>query len=148
MAKELVESAMKAAKIEEYTVSENSLKGKDLEYIVYKHPFIDRTGLVIVGDHVTLESGTGCVHTAPGHGVEDFEVCVNHYPEIPIIVPVDGDGKLTEEAGEFAGLTTNEANKAIYAKLVELNALFTSEKIIHQYPHCCAFNCVDGSLIM
>ena len=136
MAKELVESAMKAAKIEEYTVSENSLKGKDLEYIVYKHPFIDRTGLVIVGDHVTLESGTGCVHTAPGHGVEDFEVCVNHYPEIPIIVPVDGDGKLTEEAGEFAGLTTNEANKAIYAKLVELNALFTSEKIIHQYPHC------------
>ena len=136
MAKELVESAMKAAKIEEYTVSENSLKGKDLEYIVYKHPFIDRTGLVIVGDHVTLESGTGCVHTAPGHGVEDFEVCVNHYPEIPIIVPVDGDGKLTEEAGEFEGLTTNEANKAIYAKLVELNALFTSEKIIHQYPHC------------
>ena len=136
MAKELVESAMKAANIEEYTVSENSLKGKDLEYIVYKHPFIDRTGLVIVGDHVTLESGTGCVHTAPGHGVEDFEVCVNHYPEIPIIVPVDGDGKLTEEAGEFAGLTTNEANKAIYAKLVELNALFTSEKIIHQYPHC------------
>ena len=136
MAKELVESAMKAANIEEYTVSENSLKGKDLEYIVYKHPFIDRTGLVIVGDHVTLESGTGCVHTAPGHGVEDFEVCVNHYPEIPIIVPVDGDGKLTEEAGEFEGLTTNEANKAIYAKLVELNALFTSEKIIHQYPHC------------
>ena len=136
MAKELVESAMKAAKIEEYTVSETSLKGKDLEYIVYKHPFIERTGLVIVGDHVTLESGTGCVHTAPGHGVEDFEVCVNHYPEIPIIVPVDGDGKLTAEAGEFEGLTTDEANKAIYAKLIELNALFTSEKIIHQYPHC------------
>ncbi len=136
MAKELVESAMKAANIEEYTISETSLKGKDLERIVYKHPFIDRTGLVIVGDHVTLESGTGCVHTAPGHGVEDFEVCVNHYPEIPIIVPVDGDGRLTEEAGEFKGLTTDEANKAIYAKLIELNALFTSEKIIHQYPHC------------
>ncbi|MBR5872074.1 MAG: isoleucine--tRNA ligase [Oscillospiraceae bacterium] len=136
MAKELVESAMKAANIEEYTVSETSVKGKDLEYIVYKHPFIDRTGLVIVGDHVTLESGTGCVHTAPGHGVEDFEVCVNHYPEIPIIVPVDGEGKLTAEAGEFEGLTTNDANKAIYAKLIELNALFTSEKIIHQYPHC------------
>lgn len=136
MAKELVESAMKAAKIEEYTVSETSVKGKDLEYIVYKHPFIDRTGLVIVGDHVTLESGTGCVHTAPGHGVEDFEVCVNHYPEIPIIVPVDGDGKLTAEAGEFEGLTTNDANKAILTKLTELNALFAVEKIIHQYPHC------------
>ena len=61
--------------------------------------------LVIVGDHVTLESGTGCVHTAPGHGVEDFEVCAKHYPEIPIVVPVDNlTVILTEEAGEFAGL--------------------------------------------
>ena len=136
MAKELVESAMKAAKITEYTVSEASLKGKELEYIKYRHPFIDRVSPIIVGDHVTLESGTGCVHTAPGHGVEDFEVCVNHYPEIPIIVPVDGDGKLTEEAGEFCGLTTNDANKAILTKLTELNALFVVEKIIHQYPHC------------
>ena len=136
MAKELVESAMKAAGITEYTVSEASLKGKELEYIKYRHPFIDRVSPIIVGDHVTLESGTGCVHTAPGHGVEDFEVCVNHYPEIPIIVPVDGDGKLTEEAGEFCGLTTNDANKAILTKLTELNALFAVEKIIHQYPHC------------
>ena len=136
MAKELVESAMKAAKITEYTVSEASLKGKELEYIKYRHPFIDRVSPIIVGDHVTLESVTGCVHTAPGHGVEDFEVCVNHYPEIPIIVPVDGDGKLTEEAGEFCGLTTNDANKAILTKLTELNALFAVEKIIHQYPHC------------
>ncbi len=136
MAKELVESAMKAAKITEYTVSEASLKGKELEYIKYRHPFIDRVSPIIVGDHVTLESGTGCVHTAPGHGVEDFEVCVNHYPEIPIIVPVDGDGKLTEEAGEFCGLTTNDANKAILTKLTELNALLAVEKIIHQYPHC------------
>ncbi len=136
MAKELVESAMKAAKITKYTVSEASLKGKELEYIKYRHPFIDRVSPIIVGDHVTLESGTGCVHTAPGHGVEDFEVCVNHYPEIPIIVPVDGDGKLTEEAGEFCGLTTNDANKAILTKLTELNALFAVEKIIHQYPHC------------
>lgn len=136
MAKELVESAMKAAGIEEYSVSETSVKGTDLEYIVYKHPFLDRTGLVIVGDHVTLESGTGCVHTAPGHGVEDYEVCVNHYPDIPILVPVDGKGVLTAEAGEFKGLTTNDANKAILAKLTELNALFAVEKIIHQYPHC------------
>ena len=136
LAKELVESAMKAAKIADYTVSEASLKGKELEYIKYRHPFIDRVSPVIVGDHVTLESGTGCVHTAPGHGVEDFEVCVNHYPEIPIIVPVDGDGKLTKEAGEFCGLSTTEANKAILTKLTELNALFAVEKIIHQYPHC------------
>ncbi len=136
MARELVDNAMKAAGIGEYTVSEASLKGKELEYITYRHPFIDRVSPIIVGDHVTLESGTGCVHTAPGHGVEDFEVCVNHYPEIPIIVPVDGDGKLTKEAGEFCGLTTDEANKAILTKLTELKALFAVEKIIHQYPHC------------
>ena len=61
------------------------------------HPFLDRESLVIVGDHVTLESGTGCVHTAPGHGVEDFVVCKN-YPEIPIVVPVDNKGYMTEKA--------------------------------------------------
>lgn len=136
MARELIPSAMKAAGISEYTVSDVNVKGKDLEYITYKHPFIDRTSPIIVGDHVTLESGTGCVHTAPGFGVEDFEVCVKYYPEIPIIVPVDGDGKLTEEAGEFCGLTTDEANKAILTKLTDINALFAVEKIIHQYPHC------------
>ena len=65
------------------------LKGSDLEYMKAQHPFLDRTSLVILGDHVTLESGTGCVHTAPGHGVEDFEVCRDHYPELPIVVPVD-----------------------------------------------------------
>lgn len=75
-----------------------------------------------MGDHVTLESGTGCVHTAPGHGIEDFVVCKN-YPEIPIIVPVDAKGRLTEEAGMFAGLTTEEANKPIALHL-EKSALF------------------------
>jgi len=136
MARELVDSAMKAAGISEYTVSEASVKGSDLEYITYRHPFMDRVSPIIVGDHVTLDSGTGCVHTAPGHGVEDFEVCVNHYPEIPIIVPVDGDGVLTEEAGQFKGLSTEKANVAILNCLKEKNALFAVEKIIHQYPHC------------
>lgn len=136
MARELVENAMKAAGITDYTVSEAGLKGSDLELITYRHPFIDRVSPIIVGDHVTLESGTGCVHTAPGHGVEDFEVCVNHYPDIPIIVPVDGDGVLTAEAGQFAGLSTDKANVAILAHLKEIGALFAVEKIIHQYPHC------------
>lgn len=135
MAKELAPAAMKAAKIEEYELI-GSLTGKELEYIVCQHPFLDRDSLVIVGDHVTLDSGTGCVHTAPGHGVEDFEVCVNHYPQIPIVVPVDNVGRLTKEAGEFAGLTTDEANKAIANKLEETGNLFAVEKIIHQYPHC------------
>ena len=134
-ATELLPAMMKAGKIDSYeTIA--TFQGNELERMVCKHPFIDRDSLVIVGDHVTLESGTGCVHTAPGHGVEDFEVCVNHYPEIKIIVPVDANGKLTEEANEFSGLTTDQANKAIAQKLEDLNALFAMEKIIHQYPHC------------
>ena len=134
MATELYKSAFEAAGITEYEVVA-TCKGSDLEYIKTAHPFIDRTSLVIVGDHVTLESGTGCVHTAPGHGVEDFEVCKN-YKELPIVVPVDADGKLTEEAGQFAGLSTEEANKPIALHLEETGALFALSKIIHQYPHC------------
>ncbi|MDO5559318.1 MAG: isoleucine--tRNA ligase [Oscillospiraceae bacterium] len=134
MAEELVSTAMAAAKITDYTTI-GHFSGKELEYIKTKHPLFDRQSPVIVGDHVTLESGTGCVHTAPGHGVEDYEVCKN-YPEIGIIVPVDAKGNLTDEAGEFSGMTTTQANKAIAAKLEEIGALFAIEKIIHQYPHC------------
>ncbi|MBE6883529.1 MAG: isoleucine--tRNA ligase [Ruminococcaceae bacterium] len=135
MAKELAPSAFKAAGIEEYEVI-GELMGKDCEYMTYTHPFIERTSLIIVGDHVTLESGTGCVHTAPGHGVEDYVVCVNNYPEIELLVPVDGDGKMTAEAGQFAGLTTDDASKAIAKHLAETGYLFAHSKIIHQYPHC------------
>ena len=135
MATALTESAMQAAGKTDYEIL-GTLKGSDLEYMKTAHPFIDRTSLVIVGDHVTLESGTGCVHTAPGHGVEDYDVCHNHYPEIPIVVPVDSHGKMTEEAGQFAGLTTEEANKAIAQHLEDTGALFALQKIIHQYPHC------------
>ena len=135
MATALTESAMQAAGKTDYEIL-GTLKGSDLEYMKTAHPFIDRTSLVIVGDHVTLESGTGCVHTAPGHGVEDYDVCHNHYPEIPIVVPVDSHGKMTEEAGQFAGLTTEEANKAIAQHLEDTGALFALQKIIHQYPPC------------
>ncbi|MDO5123749.1 MAG: isoleucine--tRNA ligase [Eubacteriales bacterium] len=134
MAEELYKSAFEAAGIEEYEVVAEII-GSELEYMKTRHPFIDRESLVIVGDHVTLESGTGCVHTAPGHGVEDYDVCRN-YPEIPIIVPVDADGRLTEEAGQFAGLLTDEANKPIAQHLESLGLLFGLKKIIHQYPHC------------
>ncbi len=135
MATELFKSALEAAEITEYEVV-GTIKGADLERMTTQHPFLDRESLVIVGDHVTLESGTGCVHTAPGHGVEDYDVCHNHYPELPIIVPVDNHGKLTAEAGQFNGLTTDEANKAIAKCLEESGALFAMQKIIHQYPHC------------
>lgn len=134
IAEELLPQVMKAAGISDYAVL-GSFSGADLELCVCKHPFIDRDSLVIVGDHVTLESGTGIVHTAPGHGVEDFEVC-KHYPQIPILVPVDNKGRMTKDAGQFAGLTTNEANKAIYAHIRENGSLFASEHVIHQYPHC------------
>lgn len=135
MAKELAASTMQAAKIEEYEIL-GTCMGKDLEYLVYAHPFLDRKCPVILGDHVTLESGTGCVHTAPGHGVEDFDVCAQCYPEIEVVVPVDKYGKLTELAGQFAGLTTDAANKAIAKHLESTGNLFAIQKIIHQYPHC------------
>lgn len=136
MATALAESAMQAARKTEYEVL-GTLQGSELEYMKAAHPFLDRTSLVIVGDHVTLESGTGCVHTAPGHGVEDYDVCHNHYPEIPVVVPVDSHGRMTAEAGNFvAGLTTDEANKVIAARLEETGSLFALQKIIHQYPHC------------
>lgn len=134
MATDLAASAMEAKGVTDYETL-GVIKGSELEYMKTQHPFIDRTSLVIVGDHVTLESGTGCVHTAPGHGIEDFVVCKN-YPEIPIIVPVDAKGRLTEEAGMFAGLTTEEANKPIALHLEKIGALFALKKIEHQYPHC------------
>lgn len=134
MAQDLYKDAMDAAEKTDYEVVA-VIKGSELEYMKTQHPFLDRQSVVIVGDHVTLESGTGCVHTAPGHGVEDYEVCRN-YPEIPIIVPVNADGVLTEEAGRFAGLSTEAANKPIAVYLEETGALFALKKIIHQYPHC------------
>lgn len=134
MASELFKGALEAAEISEYEVI-GTIKGRDLEYMVATHPFMNRDSLIIVGDHVTLESGTGCVHTAPGHGVDDFEVC-RRYKEIGMTVPVDNKGMMTEEAGPFAGITTNEANKKIAMWLEENGYLFALKKIIHQYPHC------------
>lgn len=137
MAADLVKATMEACHIEEYEVLPEVVHGDELELVEYKHPFLDRTGLVILGDHVTLEGGTGCVHTAPGHGVEDFEVCVNHYPQLPVVVPVDDAGHLTEEAGkEFAGLKVWAANKVILEHIKETGHLMGVQHITHQYPHC------------
>ncbi len=137
MAAGLVESTMKACHIEDYEVLEPRVLGAEFELMQYQHPFLDRKGLVILGDHVTLEGGTGCVHTAPGHGVEDFEVCVNHYPQVPVIVPVDDGGYLTEEAGkEFAGLKVWAANKVILEHIKQSGHLMGVQHITHQYPHC------------
>ena len=133
VAKELAEKVMSINEFEYEIIGE--IAGSELEYMTAQHPFLDRTSLVIVGDHVTLDAGTGCVHTAPGHGVEDFDAC-KRYEDIEIVVPVDDKGFLTAEAGMFKGLKTDVANKVIKKHLVETGALYASEKIIHQYPHC------------
>jgi len=136
IAKDLVKPTMEAAGIEDYQML-GSAKGKEFEYLVCRHPFIERDSLVVVGDHVTLESGTGCVHTAPGHGVEDFDLIANHYPDLGCIVPVDEYGKMTAEAGEFiAGLPTHKANLPIVERLKESGLLLAVKHMVHQYPHC------------
>ena len=135
MAEELVEGVMSAVGIKSYSTV-GSFKGSELDLIEAHHPFLDRKAPIIVGDHVTLESGTGCVHTAPGFGVEDFEVCMKYKGMFEIIVPVNEKGILTEEAGPFAGLKTADANKAIAQRLEDDNTLLAMQKIVHPYPHC------------
>jgi len=135
VAKALAAATMSAAGITEYTVLDRVFTGSELEYMKTRHPFLDRQSLVIKGDHVTLESGTGIVHTAPGHGLEDFIVCQG-YKELPVVVPVDGKGFMTTEAGPFAGLSYDKANVAILAALKESGALLAVERLEHSYPHC------------
>lgn len=134
MAEYLVGVTMEIAGITEYETV-GRFTGAELEGILTAHPFMNRPSPIIVGDHVTLESGTGCVHTAPGYGVDDFEVC-KKYDDIGIVVGVDGKGILNEQSGMFAGLSTDDANKKIAEHLTETGALLATEKIEHQYPHC------------
>ncbi len=133
IATELVDQVIKTFGTCEYkTIAKFS--GNELEGVVCRHPFLERDSQVILGDHVTLEAGTGCVHTAPGHGADDFEVC-SHY-NIEVIAPIDDKGHLTKEAGMFDGLFFSKANKAILEHLKSTGYLVASEDIIHQYPHC------------
>ena len=108
--------------------------GKELEYLLCQHPFLDRTSTVILADYVTLDSGTGLVHTAPGHGVDDFIVGQGKY-KLGVLSPVDNQGNLTEEAGQFSGQFVFDANKNIIAHLAETGALLKQENITHSYPH-------------
>ena len=110
------------------------LVGKDLEYLLCQHPFLDRTSTLILADYVTLDSGTGLVHTAPGHGVDDYLVGQLQY-KLGVLSPVDNQGVLTEEAGQFAGKFVFDANKDIIAHLAETGALLKQEDITHSYPH-------------
>ncbi|RID87246.1 isoleucine--tRNA ligase [Peribacillus asahii] len=110
-----------------------TVKGAELDRVVAKHPLYDRNSLVMLGEHVTTDAGTGCVHTAPGHGEDDFIVGQKY--GLDVLCPVDEKGVMTEEAGEFAGLFYDEANKPITEKLKEAGALLNLSFITHSYPH-------------
>jgi len=134
IAKDLVKSVLDAAGgTGEYEVVKD-FKGQDLEGVLCRHPFMDRDSLIILGEHVTLEQGTGCVHTAPGHGADDF--IVGKAYGLDVISPLDDKGTFTEEAGQFAGVKADAANKLIAEELDKLGFLLNLSFINHQYPHC------------
>ncbi|MGB9885560.1 MAG: isoleucine--tRNA ligase [Moorellales bacterium] len=108
--------------------------GRELEGVRCRHPFLERDSLVIVGELVTLEQGTGCVHIAPGHGLEDYELGQRYGLEV--LSPVDDEGRFTAEAGEWAGQFYEEANPAIVDHLARTGRLLYANRIEHQYPHC------------
>ena len=134
MATELVKSVMDACHIENYEIVGEPVSGAEFELMRYHHVYLPKEGTVILGDHVTLESGSGCVHTAGGHGVDDFNVSQKY--NVPITVPVDDGGCLTELAGKYAGQRVWAANKTILADLTEAGAIMGQVHIKHQYPHC------------
>lgn len=134
VAKDLLETFMAAAGCENSEILKE-FKGAELEMITCQHPLLDRTSLVILGDHVTLEAGTGCVHTAPGHGVEDFEAGMKYGLEV--LSTVDAQGKMNADAGaRFQGMSLDECNKAVIEGLEAENAVLGLKWINHQYPHC------------
>lgn len=132
IASELFETVAKMLEWENAEVVK-TVKGSELEYTVAKHPFYDRDSLVMLGDHVTTDAGTGCVHTAPGHGEDDFVVGKKYGLEV--LCPVDDKGVLTNEAPGFEGLFYDKANKPIAEKLEEVGALLKLTFITHSYPH-------------
>ncbi|MGW7999539.1 isoleucine--tRNA ligase [Staphylococcus xylosus] len=132
--KDLASDVVEALDWDEDTlVLENEFKGKELEYIEAQHPFFERESLVINGLHVTTDAGTGCVHTAPGHGEDDYIVGQKY--NLPVISPVDDKGVFTDEAGQFEGMFYDKANKEITDLLKENGALLHLEFITHSYPH-------------
>jgi len=110
-----------------------TFKGKEAEYVTTQHPFYDRDSLIILGEHVTTDSGTGCVHTAPGHGEEDFFASQPY--KLPIISPLDDKGVFTKEAPGFEGVFYDKANKNITELLEEKGALLKLDFFTHSYPH-------------
>ncbi len=133
VAKALAEKTMQAGGVERYeTVA--SFPGGFFERMTARHPFLDRESLMVTAEYVTMDSGTGCVHTAPGFGADDYQTCRRY--GIDLIVPVDDRGYQTGDAGKYAGMYYAESNKAILQDMKESGALFASEEMVHSYPHC------------
>lgn len=132
IAKELLETVATALEWESYEVIQE-VKGEAMDRIVAQHPFYDRDSLVMVGEHVTAEAGTGCVHTAPGHGEDDFNIGKEY--GLPVLSPVDNRGCYTDEAPGFEGMFYDDANKVVTEKLKEVDALEKLNFFTHSYPH-------------
>ncbi|MBQ6396894.1 MAG: isoleucine--tRNA ligase [Oscillospiraceae bacterium] len=133
MAQALCDKVMHIGGFDEYEIVETH-PGLFFENMLARHPFLDKTSRLLLADYVTMDSGTGCVHTAPGFGADDYQTCMRYGMEM--VVPVDDQGRHTDYAGKYAGLKTEESNPIILADMRQSGMLFASEEIVHSYPHC------------
>ena len=137
VAKDLAEAVAKNAGIETYEIIAE-LPGSELELMTAQHPLMDQESVVLCGDHVTLDAGSGCVHTAPGFGADDFNICQKYdkagLTHIGVPVPVNAKGVMTDE--RFNGVHISKANDYVLPALEECGALLAKEDIVHSYPHC------------
>ena len=132
MAEALMDKVMHIGGFENYEVLA-SYPGSFFENMLAQHPFMDKTSRLVNAEYVTMDSGTGCVHTAPGFGADDYQTCMRYGMEL--VVPVDDYGRHTDYAGKYAGMKTEESNPVILEDMRASGALFASEKIVHSYPH-------------
>ncbi|MGV8050820.1 MAG: isoleucine--tRNA ligase [Anaerolineaceae bacterium] len=133
MAEGLVENCMDEFGIKDYSIL-TTFRASDLEGLKCRHPHLDRDSVIVLGAHVTLDTGTGCVHTAPGHGREDYDMALQY--GLDVYSPVADDGCFTQDVPMFAGQFVFDTNEAVIAKLKEEGRLLSERKITHSYPHC------------
>ena len=133
---ELIPSVMQALGFEsmDYQVTDGAWSGAELEGIVCRHPWLQRDSKIVLGEFVTQDQGTGAVHIAPGHGQEDYEVGIRY--GLPVMAPVDPEGKFTAEAEDLKGESVFKADTRIIEKLREAGTLLKEDKLVHSYPHC------------
>jgi len=133
LAEGLLDTCMENFGIDSHQVLK-TFRASELENLEARHPIFDRPSVIVLAPYVTLESGTGCVHTAPGHGREDYETGLQYGLEV--YSPVDDAGRFTLDVDHFSGMEVFEANRSVIDKLTELGALVKEQKITHEYPHC------------